>query len=197
MVDERYGDLYVFGYIIAVSFVMGGRRRAGGSWSAIGVKPVSALADDLTRVWGLALVVVVLFQLLSPSMLVARLGGYYPELVQFVDARVSQVPVLVGLALILTLLETLVYQVCVQENLARVVGTPVAVLVAATLAGLAHAASAGPGSLGLSVADAAGVAVDFVVFGMIWARSHNLVLTWAVHYAADLVGILALAMIFT
>ena len=64
------------------------------------------------------------------------------------------------------------------------------------LAGLAHAASGTSASFHLVFVDSAGVALDFIVFGIIWARTHNLAVTWATHYAADVMGIIALTVIF-
>ena len=121
--------------------------------------------------------------------------GSTPKLLHHISQRTSQVPGLVVAALILTLLETIVYQVCIQERLSWFIGTPAAILVAIVLAGFAHAVGT-PGSFHVVLTDSAGVALDFIVFGIIWARTHNLALTWLTHYAADIVGIIALAMIF-
>jgi len=186
-------SLYVFGYIMAIVYVAGGPRRRGEPWSEVGVRPARAFLDDLESVWYLVVLVVLVFQFLPVG--VAHLFGYYHPLIHYINARVSQVPALIGLALILTLFETIVYQVFVQQRLSRFIGTPAAIVVASVLAGLAHAASAGTGSLNVAVTDVAGVALDFAVFGVIWARTRNLALTWLTHYATDIIGILALAFI--
>jgi membrane protease YdiL (CAAX protease family) len=83
-----------------------------------------------------------------------------------------------------------------QERLSWFIGTPGALLVAAVLAGCAHAATLTSGAFNVVFTDSAGVALDFIVFGIIWARTRNLAVTWATHYGADLVGILALTIIF-
>ena len=63
------------------------------------------------------------------------------------------------------------------------------------LAAFAHAAEKS-GSFQVVFTDSAGVTLDFIIFGIIWARTRNLALTWATHYATDLVGIIALTWIF-
>ena len=187
--------LFIVGYIVAIAYVMDGPLRNNRPWSEIGLKPAAAFLNDLKKVWYLVPIVVVLFQLLPPEFGVARLFGFYPQLLHHISQRTSQVPGLVVAALILTLLETIVYQVCIQERLSWFIGTPAAILVAIVLAGFAHAVGT-PGSFHVVLTDSAGVALDFIVFGIIWARTHNLALTWLTHYAADIVGIIALAMIF-
>ena len=188
--------LYIIGYVVAIGYVMRGPLLNHRPWSEVGVKPTTSFFEDLKKVWYLVLIVVFVFQFLAPEMGVAHLGGYYHELVHYINARVSQVPLLIGLALILSLLETIVYQVFVQERLSWFIGMPAAILLASVLAGCAHAASAGGGSFNVVFTDSAGVALDFAVFGIIWAKTRNLVLTWLTHYAADVMGIIALTLIF-
>ena len=189
-------SLYVVGYIVAIAYVMSWPRRRGRPWSEVGVKPARAFLDDLGQVWYLVVLVVFVLQFLAPEMGVADLFGYYHHLVHYINARVSQVPGLIGAALILTLFETIVHQVCVQERLSWFIGTPAAIVLASVLAGFAHAASAGAGSFNVAFTDAAGVALDFAVFAIIWAKTRNLALTWVTHYAADITGIIALTLIF-
>ena len=83
----------------------------------LGLKPAAAFLKDLRKVWYLVAIVVLLFQLLPPGFGVARLFGFYPQLLDHITQRTSQVPGLVAAALILTLIETIVYQVCIQERL--------------------------------------------------------------------------------
>ena len=189
-------SLYILGYIVAIVYVMRGPRRNNRPWSEVGIKPPRSFLEDLKKVWYLVLIVVFIFQFLAPEMGVAHLLGYYQLLVHYINARVSQVPGLAGAALILSLFETIVYQVFVQERLSWFIGTPAAIVLASVLAGFAHAASAGWGTFNVAFTDAAGVVLDFAVFGIIWARTRNLAVTWAAHYAADITGIIALTLIF-
>jgi uncharacterized protein len=187
-------SLYIVGYIVAIGYVMRGPRRNNRPWSEVGIRPGTSFFGDLRKVWYLVILVVSLFQVLPPEM--AHLLGYYHHLIHYINARVSQVPALIGLALILSLFETIVYQVFVQERLSWFIGTPTAILLASALAGLTHAASAGGGSFNVVFTDAAGVALDFVIFGIIWARTRNLIVTWLTHYTADIMGVIALTFIF-
>ena len=131
--------------------------------------------------------------------------GYYPELLSHITGRLSvnfgtlegmsAVGGLLAAALVLTLMEELVFRVHIQERLSWFIGTPAAILLASVIFGLVHAVGTS-GSLLIVLTDVAGVAIDGIFFGIIYAKTHNLALTWATHYTADVVGLIALLLIF-
>jgi len=192
-------DVFVFAYIMTVVVAVGGPRRHGLPWSSIGVK--GGFLADLRRVWPLAALVAVVFQFLPPVLLVAYAAGDERELLAQITGRLpvdigsaaglSAIAVLLAAALVLTLVEEIVFRAFLQERMSWYIGTPAAIGVAAVLFGLAHAVAA-TGSGPVVVLDVAGVILDGVFFGLIYARTHNLWVTWATHYAADVVGVIAL-----
>ena len=196
-------DVFVFAYIMTVVVAVGGPRRHHRPWSELGVK--AGFVTDLRRVWPLVLLVAIVFQVLPPTVVVASGLGYGGEVVRHITDRLAvdfgssagllAVVGLLGTAAVLVLVEEVVFRVTIQERLSWFIGTPVAILVAATLFGLAHAVGT-TGSPLVVTTDVAGVVLDGVIFGIIYARTHNLALTWATHYAADVVGLIALALIF-
>ncbi len=195
--------VYLFAYIMTISVAIGGPRRHGRPWSSIGIK--AGFGADLRRVWYLAGLEVVVFQLLPPTVLAALLLGHGGELIDHITARlpvdigsaagIAGITGILALALVLTLAEEIVFRVIIQERLGWFIGTPAAIGVAAALFGVAHAVGTA-GSLSVILLDVAGVTVDGVFFGVIYAKTHNLALTWATHFAADVVGIVALLTIF-
>jgi membrane protease YdiL (CAAX protease family) len=195
-------DIFIFAYIMIVIYALSGPRRHGRPWSEIGLKP--GFVEDLKRVWyvsGLA----ALLQVLPVTLGVAFLFGYGQELVDHITARlpvvvgsgtdVAPVAGLLAVALVLTLVEEIVYRVTIQERLSWFIGTPLAILVTAAIFGLAHAVGAA-GSPVVVLSDVAGVTLDGVLFGIIYAKTHNLLVTWMTHYAADVVGLIALMSVF-
>ena len=196
-------NIFILGYIAAIVYVTNGPVWRNRPWQELGLK--RGFLEDLRGVWYLVAAVAVLFQVLPPSLGIARLGGYYPELVQHVSARlpvtvssqtgIATLAVLLAGMLVLTLVEELVFRVTIQERLSWFIGTPAAILVASVLFAAAHAVVTS-GSTPVILADTAGVAIDGILFGIIYAKTHNLALTWATHYAADVVAIIALLMIF-
>lgn len=190
--------IYVFAYIMIVSYAVGGVRRRGLPWSSIGLK--RGFTGDLRRVWYLAGLDAIVFQLVPPMVLLAALLGFGPELVRHIDDRLPigattadavAIAELFALAAVLTLVEEVVYRVTIQEGLSPIIGTPAAILVAAIAFGLAHGVGVS-GSPAVIAADVTGVIIDGTFFGLIYARTRNLMVTWATHYAADVVGLVAL-----
>lgn len=194
-------DIFIFAYIMIVIYAVRRPLRLGRPWSELGLKP--GFVDDLKRVWYLSALVAVILPFLPLG--IAFLFGYGQELADHITARLpldvaggASLTALAGLlavALVLTLVEELVYRVTIQERLSWFIGTPAAILVTAVIFGLAHAVGTA-GSPQIVLSDVAGVTLDGVLFGIIYARTHNLAVTWATHYAADVVGLLALVSVF-
>jgi len=196
-------DIYVFAYIMAVVFAVRAVRRYGRPLSDLGLR--SGFVDDLRRVWYLSALDAVVLQVLPPTVGIAFLFGYGRELLDQITARLpvdigsgaglAAVGGLLAIALALTLVEEIVFRVTIQERLSWFIGTPAAILFTAVLFGLTHAVGTS-GSPGVVLSDVAGVTLDGIFFGLIYARTHNLAVTWATHYAADVVGVLALLVIY-
>ncbi len=195
--------IFIFAYIMIVSYAVGGPRRHGHPWREIGIK--FGFVDDLKSVWYLVALVAIVLQVLPVTVVVASLFGFGQELVDHIAGRLpvdvasgtglAAIAGLLAVALVLTLVEELVYRVTIQEGLSWFIGTPAAIVVAAVIFGLAHAVGTS-GSPQVVLSDVAGVTLDGVIFGIIYAKTHNLALTWATHYAADVVGLIALVSIF-
>jgi membrane protease YdiL (CAAX protease family) len=195
--------IFIFAYIMTLSYALRRPLRLGHQWSEIGVK--FGFVGDLGRVWWLAGLEAVIFQVLPLTVGVAFLLGYGQELVHHITARLpvdiasgsglEGIAGLLAVALVLTLVEEIVYRVTVQERLSWYVGTPAAILMTAAIFGLAHAVGTS-GSPQVVLSDVAGVTFDGVLLGIIYAKTHNLAVTWATHYAADVVGLLALIVLY-
>lgn len=196
-------DVFIFAYIMTIIYAVGGPRRHNRPWGELGLK--RGFIEDLRRVWPYSAIVAVLFQVLPPTLVVAHVLGYGDELLGHITSRLSvdfgspegvvAVGGLLAAALVLTLAEEIVFRVTIQERLSWFIGTPGAILIAAVLFGLAHAVGTS-GSPLVTLTDVSGVVLDGVFFGIIYAKTHNLAVTWATHYAADVVGLFVLAFIF-
>jgi len=196
-------DVYIFGYIMTIIYALGRVTRHGRPLQELGVK--RGFLKDFKRIWYYFGIDAVLFQLLPPTLGVALVFGYYPDLLNHIMGRlsisfgslegVSAVGGLLAAALILTLMEEVVFRVTIQERLSWFIGTPLAILFASILFGLVHAVGT-TGSMQVIVTDVLGVVLDGVFFGIIYAETHNLALTWLTHFTADVVGLIVLVLIF-
>jgi uncharacterized protein len=194
-------NYYVLGYIVAIGYAVIGPRRRNRPWSELGVK--RGFLNDLRLAWFLVAIEAVLIQLAPPNLGLASVFGYYPRLVHHILGRVPALGSQKGVSwlagilltmLVLTLLEELVFRVTIQERLSWYIGTPAAILVASALFASAHLASAAIAPVLLL--DSAGVLIDGIFLGLIYARTHNLLLTWATHYIADVLGLMMLLFVF-
>ena len=196
-------DVFIFGYIIAIVYLLHGVTRNHRPLDELGIK--RDFRSDFKQIWYYFGIDAVLFQLLPPTLGIALMFGYYPELVNHIMGRLSinfgsleglsAIGGLLAAALILTLMEEVVFRVTIQERLSWFIGTPAAILFASIIFGLVHSVGTS-GSLLIILTDVVGVAIDGVFFGIIYAKTHNLALTWTTHFAADVVGLIALVLIF-
>jgi len=196
-------DVYIFGYIMVMVYALSGPVRHHRPWQELGLK--HGFIKDLRRVWYYVGIDAFLFQILPPTLGIAFMFGYYPELLKHITGRlsinfgslegISAIGGLLAAALVLTLIEEVVFRVTIQEKLSWFIGTPAAILFTAVIFGLVHTVGTS-GSLPIILMDVAGVALDGVFFGIIYARTKNLALTWTTHYIADVVGLIALVLIF-
>jgi membrane protease YdiL (CAAX protease family) len=202
VVASFYKDgLYIMGYIVVIVYSTHGIGRRKRSLAEIGIK--RDFGKDMRKVWYYSVVDAVVFQVLPPMILVAFAFGYGAEVLQEIKTRVSAVYSLadpnsiatfLAIALVLTLLEEFVFRVTIQERLSWFIGTPAAIAIASLLFCSVHAVGASGNPL-VILTDIVGVAIDGIFFGVIYAKTHNLAVTWMTHYVADIVGLLALLFI--
>jgi membrane protease YdiL (CAAX protease family) len=193
---QRYGSLYIFGYIMTIVVGFGGLVSGRRPWSEAGIK--RSFVGDFKRVLPLFAVVALILQVLSPVLGVSYIFGFYSDEVAHITGRLTltfgTAVVLLAAAVVLTLIEEMVFRVTIQERLSWFVGTPAAVILASLLFGVAHEIAT-TGSLPVLLTDYGGVVLDGLFFGAIYARTHNLAVTWATHLIADVVGIITLFVI--
>ncbi len=196
-------DVYIFGYIMTIVYILSRFTRHGRPLQELGVK--GGFAGDFKRIWYYFGIDAVLFQLLPPTLGIALVFGYYTDLVSHITGRLSisfgsleGVSAIVGLlvaVLILTLMEEIVFRVTIQERLSWFIGTPAAILFTSIVFGLVHSVGT-TGSIQVVLADVMGVIIDGAFFGIIYAKTHNLAVTWTAHFTADVVGLIVLVLIF-
>jgi len=190
---QKYGSLYIFGYIIAIVVGFGGLISGKKLWSEAGIK--RGFVGDFKSVLPLFAIVALVLQILSPVLGVSYLFGFYSDELAHITGRLTftfgTAAVLVAASVVLTLLEEMVFRVTIQERLGWFIGTPAAIVLASFLFGVAHEIGT-TGSLPVVLTDYGGVVLDGLFYGVVYAKTHNLAVTWVTHLAADIVGIVVL-----
>jgi membrane protease YdiL (CAAX protease family) len=88
--------------------------------------------------------------------------------------------------IVIALFEELIYRGLLQQRLAWYLRGFLAILVASLVFALQHFT---PGAPTVIAADLAFVFLDSMVYGWIYARCQNVLVSWSAHVAADLVGV--------
>jgi membrane protease YdiL (CAAX protease family) len=173
-------------YIVPLLYLLVERRRLGRSWEEIGVI-ARTFKRDLFHNWHLFLLVAIFLQLPLPLLAWTR----WPALLQHIRERVpfltpSSLGALVLTVVLIAFIEELVYRGLLQQRLAWYLNSFLAVFIASLVFGLQHF---NPGPPAIVAADLVGVFLDGMVYGWIFARCSNVLVSWSAHVAADLVGV--------
>ncbi len=181
-----------FAYIPPLVYIQRERRKLGRPWEEIGIK-FRDFKKDVFASWHLFLIVVVVLQI--PIVLVGKF--YWPELLAHISGRIpflsaSTIPYLIFAILVIPFFEELIYRGLLQQRLAWYLNGSAAIILAAMVFGLQHLT---PGSPAIVAVDLAGVTIDGVVYGLIFARCRSVFVSWTAHSAADLVGLILLLLV--
>ena len=134
--------------------------------------------------WRLFLLVVIVLQVIPVALFFAL-----PEGVSHVLGRIPAVNTLtvaIALIIVLALREELVFRSLFQERFSWFIGNVPAIVFVSLIFALSHLTI---GALLVLAVDLLFVFLDSVVYGLIFARSHNVLLAWLAHLSADIVGL--------
>jgi len=174
--------------LLPVAYLLIEARLRHRSWSDLGFK-FGTLWQDLRTNW----LWFVLAAFVSQTVTVLWARAFFPAYVEHVQARLPfnqgmSWAILLPVLAISILGEELTYRTLFQGRLSPYISVPAAVLTASVLFGLAHFS---PGPAAIVATDLGLIFVDSILYGVIYARGNNVILSWAAHLLGD---ILALAL---
>jgi membrane protease YdiL (CAAX protease family) len=118
-----------------------------------------------------------------------------PEIIEHVAERLPFPPTAGGLLVYAPLLfivlmgEELTHRSLIQGRLSPFLGAPAAIAVASLVFGLSHYSS---GPFEIVAIDISSIIFDSILFGIMYARSKNILIPWAAHVLGDLLSLLML-----
>jgi uncharacterized protein len=123
--------------------------------------------------------------------------AWLPEYSQHVIGRlpldISTLSISVIIALLIsTLGEEIIYRGLFQNRISAFLPVSAAIALSSLIFGLMHYS---PGPTLVVLVDVSLVIVDSVIYGIIFARSRNIFVSWAAHFLADVVGMAFLLML--
>jgi len=184
---------FKFAYtLLPFLYIVVERRLRHRSWQELGFKR-RGLRSDLKANWHLFVLVAVVIQLVV--VLGSRL--WYPELYMRFWSRVELLAesygrfasmfMFVPLMTLSIFLEELVFRGFAQERLGWFVNRYSAIIIASVVFTLSHFAT---GRLDTVITDMLLVFLDSSLYGLIYARTRNLLLAWGAHLIADYVDLI-------
>jgi len=152
-------------------------------WKDLGIKRHGFYADFRAN-WRLFLLVVIVLQVIPVTLFFVL-----PEGLSHVLGRIPAVKTLtvaIALIIVLALREELVFRSLFQERFSWFIGNVPAIVFVSLIFALSHLTT---GALLVLAVDLLFVFLDSVVYGLIFARSDNVLLAWLAHLSADIVGL--------
>ena len=176
--------------LLPIAYVLIERHLRHRTWADLGFK-FNTFWADLRANWFWFLLAGIISQ--PAWFLVER--AIAPEVIDHVVERLPFPPTGPGLLVYSLLLgvvligEELTHRTLIQGRLTQFIGASAAIVVASLVFGLSHY-SAGP--FWIVVLDISSIVFDSILFGIIYARSNNLIVTWAAHLLGDVLGLVLL-----
>lgn len=176
--------------LLPIAYLLVERRVRQRPWADLGFK-FDTFGKDLRATWFWFVLVGVISQ--PAWFLIER--AVMPEVVDHIVERLPFPPTAGGLfvyaiPLAIALVgEELTHRTLIQGRLTPFIGSGAAIIAASLVFGLSHYA---PGPFAVVALDISSIVFDSILFGIIYARSNNIIVAWAAHLLGDLLGLLCL-----
>lgn len=176
--------------LLPIVYVLIERRQRHRTWADLGFK-FNTFWADLRSNWFWFVLVGVISQ--PVWFLIER--AIDPKIVDHIIERLPFPPTAGGLFVyaiplaIVLIGEELAHRTLIQGRLTPFIGTTAAIAVASLVFGLSHYS---PGSFTVVALDISSIIFDSILFGIIYARSNNLIVSWAAHLLGDILGLVCL-----
>jgi membrane protease YdiL (CAAX protease family) len=189
--DSAAKGLIIF---LPVAYALLELRFRHRSWKELGIIRHGFVRGIITN-WHLFVIVALVLQVLIPWISSLLWPDYLHHILDRLPwspgAGLAALFSFLVLAAFSTFIEELVFRGLTQERLGWFIPQGGAIVVASVLFGIAHWAPSNPLVV---LADISGVVLDGIFYGLIYARSKSIVVSWVAHFLADVVGLSILLM---
>jgi len=180
-------QLKIIFVLLPIAYLLIERRVRHRTWADLGFK-FKTFWIDLRANWFWF----VLVGIISQPMWVFIERAISPEIIKHVVERLpfpltGSGLLVYAIPLAFALIgEELTHRTLIQGRLTPFIGIPAAIGVASLIFGISHYA---PGPFAIVAFDISSIVFDSILFGIIYARSNNLIVTWAAHLLGDMIGL--------
>jgi len=176
--------------LLPIAYLLIERRIRHRTWTDLGFR-FKTLWSDLRTNWFWFVLAGIISQ--PVWFLIER--AVAPGIVDHIIERLPFPPTASGLLVyaiplaIVLLGEEMTHRTLIQGRLTSFIGTTAAITVASLVFGLSHYSA---GSFAVVTLDISSIVFDSILFGIIYARSNNLIVCWAAHLLGDILGLVLL-----
>jgi membrane protease YdiL (CAAX protease family) len=176
--------------LLPIAYLLIERRIRNRTWADLGFK-FNTFWADLRANWFWFVLVGVISQ--PAWFLIER--AIDPEIIDHIVARLPFPPTAGGLLVyaiplaIVLIGEEMTHRTLIQGRLTPFIGIPAAIAIASLVFGISHYS---PGPFAIVAVDISSIVFDSILFGIIYARSNNLIVSWAAHLLGDILGLVFL-----
>lgn len=177
---------------IPVVYLLVERRLRKRSWADLGFN-LKSIGPEIFHSWGLFVFLGFIIQPLTAIL--AKL--FLPEYLDHVQARLPFSTgmtwmILIPFLMFSLLAEEMTYRTLLQGRLAMFITTPLAILIASIVFAFMHYS---PGPVLILAVDLGMIFIDSILYGVLFARSKNILVVWLAHLLGDIFGLLALTLL--
>jgi CAAX protease family protein len=183
LVPALSGFAALLAFVFPILYLFAEKWARHRPWKDLGIKRHGFYADFRAN-WHLLLLVVIVLQVIPVALFLALPDGLSHVLGGI--PAVNTLTVAIVLIIVLALREELVFRSLFQERFSWFIGNVSAIVLVSLIFALSHLTI---GALLVVTVDLLFVFFDSVVYGLIFARSHNVLLAWLAHLSADIVGL--------
>jgi membrane protease YdiL (CAAX protease family) len=155
------------------------RRR---TWADVGFK-IRTIPQDIVSNWFFILLVSVITQFFVVWIAKTWMPAFLDHVIARLPLTFSQTMAYLPVILVGALWEEINYRAFYQERLSWFIPAPVAIGLVSIMFGIGHWATGNPV---IVMIDILLVIVDSVFYGVIFARSKNILIAWIAHFLANL-----------
>jgi len=178
-------DFRILFAILPTAYFFIERHKRRRTWAEIGFK-VRAIPRDISTNLFLILLVSVFIQFIVVWIAKTWIPAFIDHVIARTPISLDQTAKYIPVLIVGALWEEINFRALYQERLSWFIPQPIAIFIVSVLFGIGHWAKGDPV---LVMVDVLLVIVDSILYGIIFARSKNIFVTWIAHFLANLFAI--------
>ena len=193
LIFTSFSKYKLIGMLIVITYLGVERVLRKRTKNEIGFN-IKAVFEDLKKTWLFIAIVVIVTPLISVYIGKLFVPEYYSHVLNRVSPYVdfSKADKIISQLLVLALGEEIVFRAFLQGRLSKFINPNIAIITASVVFAGVHYS---PDSLQIVALDLASVFIDSILFGIIFARTNNVVVSTIAHFLGNSFSLMVLILL--